>query len=310
LLMVLGLALTAGEASAQTSRDKVLYLACYMFTPGGDGTAIAFIPDKTTAGVLGRMYPESKLADSGVIAARGYRTSRCASFDTAELAEAWYRASGYHIINKFGYPKGFWPDPQAPRPAQPPKWALCTMETGGGVGSQLARLVIEPFQIALDKVPLQSAGMTFEREVGVGSIIPGHRPFNGTGSCDYYDTEAVARAQRDRWQYSRNYAIVKFVDWRPPASVTGLGDAKGPVKVTGSAGGPGNPKDKSGETVKPIDTGIRDAGKAWDEQVKKALAEEARKKVEIAANTAQANAKAQADAEAFFRERRKQGRAQ
>jgi len=62
-------------------------------------------------------------------------------------------------------------------------------------------------------------------------------------------------------------------------------------------------------TIK-ADTGLRDAGKVWDEQVKKTLAEEARKKVETAAKTAQANAKAQADTEAFFRERRKQGRAQ
>lgn len=62
-------------------------------------------------------------------------------------------------------------------------------------------------------------------------------------------------------------------------------------------------------TIK-ADISLRDAGKVWDEQVKKTLAEEARKKVETAAKTAQANAKIQADTEAFFRERRKQGRAQ
>jgi hypothetical protein len=62
-------------------------------------------------------------------------------------------------------------------------------------------------------------------------------------------------------------------------------------------------------TVK-TDTSLRDAGKAWDEQVKKALAEEAKKKVELAAKTAQANAKAKADLEAFLKARRKQGSAQ
>jgi hypothetical protein len=62
-------------------------------------------------------------------------------------------------------------------------------------------------------------------------------------------------------------------------------------------------------TIK-TDTSLRDAGKVWDEQVKKTLADEARKKVETAAKTAQANAEVQADMEAFFRERRKQGRAQ
>ena len=214
LLMALGLALTAGEAAAQTSRDKVLYLACYMFTPGGDGTAIAFIPHTTTAGVLGRIYPESRLTDSGVIAARGYRTSRCASFDTAEQAEAWYRASGYLILNKFGYPKGFWPDAPAPAP--------------------------------------------------------------------------------------------------PSGDIAGMGAAKGSAKT---APPPTAPSKAPAQISKPAltiktDTRLRDAGKVWDEQVKKTLAEEAKKKVETAAKTAQANAKAKADAEAFFKERRKQGRAQ
>lgn len=62
-------------------------------------------------------------------------------------------------------------------------------------------------------------------------------------------------------------------------------------------------------TVK-TDTSLRDAGKAWDEQVKKTLAEEARKKVELAAKQVQIDAKAKADFEAFLKARRKQGSAQ
>lgn len=62
-------------------------------------------------------------------------------------------------------------------------------------------------------------------------------------------------------------------------------------------------------TVK-TDTALRDAGKVWDEQVRKTLAEEAKKKVELAAKQAQANAKAKADLEAFLKARRKQGSAQ
>lgn len=58
------------------------------------------------------------------------------------------------------------------------------------------------------------------------------------------------------------------------------------------------------------DTSAKDTAKAWDEQVKKALAVEAQKKVETAAKQVQADTKLRADYEAFFRERRKKGRAQ
>lgn|GEM_PF-6369246 len=65
----------------------------------------------------------------------------------------------------------------------------------------------------------------------------------------------------------------------------------------------------AGLTIK-TDTSLRDAGKAWDEQVKKTLADEARKKVENAAKSAQADAKTKAGIEAFLKERRRQGSAQ
>lgn len=85
------------------------------------------------------------------------------------------------------------------------------------------------------------------------------------------------------------------------------------------AGSPQVPPAKIVTAPKPIaapaltlktDTGPQDAAKAWDEKVKKTLAAEARKKVELAAKQAQSDAKLKADYEAFFAERRKQGRAQ
>lgn len=73
---------------------------------------------------------------------------------------------------------------------------------------------------------------------------------------------------------------------------------------------PPSPPSSSGSLTVKTDTSLRDAGKAWDEQVRKTLAEEAKKKVELAAKQAQADAKAKADLEAFLKARRKQGSAQ
>lgn len=194
-----------------------------------------------------------------------------------------------------------------------PLWTVCYQETSGGVGTSIAMFVFEPFLIARSKDTLDGIGAEFDKAVGVGSIIPGYTRFASFGSehCRHFPTQADAQEYRDRWQRTKNYAIVKFIAWAPPPSITGLGTGSAKTaKVTGAAGGPGNPASKSGATVEKADTGIRDAGKAWDEQVRKALAEEARKKVETAAKTAQADAKKQAEVAAFFAERRKQGRAQ
>lgn len=73
---------------------------------------------------------------------------------------------------------------------------------------------------------------------------------------------------------------------------------------------PTAPPASPGSLTVKTDTSLRDAGKAWDEQVRKTLAEEAKKKVELAAKQAQTDAKAKADIEAFFKARRKQGSAQ
>jgi hypothetical protein len=88
-------------------------------------------------------------------------------------------------------------------------------------------------------------------------------------------------------------------------------------RQTGWSGGLGAPTEAASKpapsgaylTVES-NTGLRDAGKAWDAQVKKTLQAEAQKKVETAAKAAAADAQRQAEIEAFFRERRKQGAAQ
>lgn len=93
------------------------------------------------------------------------------------------------------------------------------------------------------------------------------------------------------------------------------------MRITAPATTPKATAPKPAPVTKPVaitkpsltiksDTAPRDLGKAWDEQVRKTLAAEAQKKIENAAKAAQADAKYQAELEAFFRERRKRGRAQ
>ena len=304
-----GLGGAAPPALAQPAAEKPVFLACFAFNPSGDRLAIAFMPHQTTAGALKGVDPEAKIRTSGIQATSKYPAARCNRFDTADQALQWYRESGYAMINRLGYPKDFWPEPQkaAPAPSGPPKWAVCTLETSGGVGTKLAMFVFEPFQVAAAKAPIsRDVGMLFHHEVGAGTVVSGYKPFNGngSGSCNYYDDEASARARRDRWLQNRDYGIVKFVAWRPSADLIGLGAASGPAKVTGTAGGPGDPNSSSGVTVTKADTSLREAGKAWDEQVRKTLAEEARKKVALAARNVQADTKGRQELEAFFKARR------
>lgn len=100
---------------------------------------------------------------------------------------------------------------------------------------------------------------------------------------------------RARYAKKRVYAMI--------AAPTGATSKEAPRS------GPTPPFNKPSLTLK-TDTGPQDTGKAWDEQVKRTLAAEAQQRVDSAARTIQANAKAQADLAAFFRERRKRGRAQ
>lgn len=127
-------------------------------------------------------------------------------------------------------------------------------------------------------------------------------------ACDAYETRDEAEAERQRHIdfYSSRRPIVTL---NPPAD-TGLAGASAAQSAPPPKPKPVGAPSSAGSLTIKTDTSLRDAGKAWDEQVKKTLAEEARKKVETAVKNAQANAKAQAEAEAFFKERRRQGRAQ
>lgn len=119
-------------------------------------------------------------------------------------------------------------------------------------------------------------------------------------SCVKRDTREEAEADRQR-------AIDYYADLGGTVAFAPPPEAR----MAGSAGAaqPSHAPPAAGLTVK-TDTSLRDAGKAWDAQVQKTLAAEAQKKVETAAKQVQADAKLKADYEAFFAERRKQGRAQ
>ncbi|MGL3822995.1 hypothetical protein [Sphingopyxis sp. R3-92] len=195
--------------------------------------------------------------------------------------------------------------------AEPPYWMLCTMETSGGAGTPVAMLVVEPFPAKREKGPGLGTGIgsLFDKAVGTGTIIPGYRMFASFSSdtCRAFLTEADALAKRDQWKSSANYRIVKFVEWRPGAEWTGIAGGASNIRVTGSAGGPGNPADKSGATVEAIKSPL---DPAWNEQI---LAEQRRQ----AANAARAAAlalrnqvKEQAETARLFDEMRKRGRAQ
>jgi len=120
-------------------------------------------------------------------------------------------------------------------------------------------------------------------------------------SCTTRQTREEVEADRQR-TIDYYQGIRPIVTLSPPP---GAGLSSGPGASARSHAASG-----AGALIVKTDTSLRDAGKAWDEQVRKTLAVEAQKKVETAAKAAQADAKRQAEIAAFFAERRKQGRAQ
>lgn len=202
----------------------------------------------------------------------------------------------------------------AATPPKPNKWETCHFEATGGMGLPLARIVLEPFEIAGDSPGGSSAIAAFEEDPGVASVVPGYKRFiSSTYDCDVYDRREDAQDKADRRKASTSYNIIRSVQWDPPESVTGLkGPRKKPaVKQVAAAPKPKpKPDDQSGATVVKADTSIRDSVAAWDEQVRKALAAEADRKIAAAAQAAQADARKQAEIRAFFEARRRQGRAQ
>jgi hypothetical protein len=201
--------------------------------------------------------------------------------------------------------------PAAPSTSGDPYWAVCTLETSGGVGTKLAMLVFEPFPIARDRKDQieMGVGSQFDRDVGVGTVMPGYKPFSSFSSdrCSTFLTDADARERRDRWSSTTNYGIVKFVEWHPGADRTGIGGGKSKSRVTGTAGGRGKPGDQSGATVERVKSSV---DPAWDQKV---LAEQQRQaglKAKAAATALRNQAKAQAELVKFLSELRERGRAQ
>jgi hypothetical protein len=279
LAAILAAALAAPPAAqAAYSRDQVVYAACYIFTPAGDRTAMSFPPHRMTAGTLFNMYPEAQLQDekTGQARANGYVSGRCNSFETPEEAEAWYRASGYNMVKRLDWPKGFWPEPNA----DPLAWVACLNSHETGV------YITPAFRAA--EMP------TFGPKLSDDALAR-------WGSNRYVDCKRGPTREEVERKIRGAYNVTPR-DWPLPWAGGKVATAP-PPKPSSKPGGAGS------LTVK-TDTSAKDAAKAWDEQVKKTLAAEAQKKVETAAKQVQADAKLKADYEAFFAERRKQGRAQ
>lgn len=106
---------------ARTDPAMVVYVACYVFTAGGDGTAIAVTPYRTTYRDWFNGFWENKLYKQ-IVPGTPYVSGRCTPFDALEKAEAWYVASGYRMVGRVDWPKEAPPAAEPPPPA-PPKLA-------------------------------------------------------------------------------------------------------------------------------------------------------------------------------------------
>ena len=290
----LAMAMAAPSAvHAQTNPDKVFYIVCYVFTPDGDGTAIATTPYRTTWGGWFNGSWERKLNDR-ILPGTGYRTGRCNAVESAEAAEAYYRKSGYNFLKRVDWPKDLFPAAKPPAPAgpRPPVWVSCGYDAQDGTHALTPTFL-------MDDPGGNWTGWDWVKRMDAQTDPQRSSMF----SCSPRKTREEAEAERqhtiDFYRGRRN-----IVTLSPPPGARFSGGA------TASAPSPSPPRSSAGSLTVKTDTSLRDAGKAWDEQVKKTLAAEAQKKVETAAKQVQADAKLKADYEAFFAERRKQGRAQ
>jgi hypothetical protein len=115
------------------------------------------------------------------------------------------------------------------------KWASCYLEASGGVGTSIAFLVFEPFEVSAENVASVSMGIgsRFHDEVGVGTVVPNYTPFMSFGSsrCTLLNSEADARAKYAGRMNAASYAIIKSVAWKPtyakPAKKVSKADASG-----------------------------------------------------------------------------------
>lgn len=267
--------------------DVQVYMACYLRVPGAS-TAYAFPAVKTNGLELFNQFRFFLLNRLEPLFPQ-HRDLTCLLDDTEELALKLRSEQG------LSYEERPWPQglPEDARPV--------FVEGKGNVPRHQA--------------PMQAGFVACLKSHESGVFVTSTFPASTADYRRKIDADASAR-----WG-SAEYVDCKTRTTREEAdrAVRGAYNVAPNAWPLPWAGSPQAPPAKIVTAPKPIaapaltlktDTGPQDAAKAWDEKVKKTLAAEAQKKVEMAARQAQSDAKLKADYEAFFAERRKQGRAQ
>lgn len=109
-------------------------------------------------------------------------------------------------------------------------WAYCYLEGSGGVGTTIATIVLEPFEIDASREKTLSEyaiAHEFDKTGRIGELIPGYKYFMSIGgtNCNVSKTRAEAQADVDAWRTTTKYPLVRVVEWKPSAEHTGLGAA-------------------------------------------------------------------------------------
>lgn len=201
--------------------------------------------------------------------------------------------------------------PAAAQPQQPDitKWAACYMVASGGVGTSLAHITFEPFQVSNRSGAISEYGLAreFDEKVGIGTVVAGYKSFTGSYSngCTFFDSRADALAEVARLQNKRGYSIMKTVAWTPPSEFTGVGGGKGAARVTASSGSKGAYQGKPDVEIAkpPVEPG-------WDEKVREQQRKDAAERVRLAASTAKMRAESEAALTGFLAKLKERGRAQ
>jgi hypothetical protein len=167
---------------------------------------------------------------------------------------------------------------------KPQLWAMCRISTAA---DQVGLIVVEPFPVLESKRAIIETQYTnslvydaFEREYGVGRVIPGHRPFDPINSktpgCSVFENSQAAQAAVERWSRDQRYAPIHRVKWRPPEAVTGIQPpSPNVVTVSGNLAG--------GIAPQPAEARSESAareGAAAQEAAQRQRAEEARREQE------------------------------
>lgn len=189
------------------------------------------------------------------------------------------------------------------------QWAACFMEASGGVGTSIAHITFEPFQVrnSSGTVSAYDLARQFHNTVGVGSLIGGYQPITGsyTNGCEYYATRAEAAAEVGRLQNKPGYSIMKTVAWTPPESMTGLGGSGASANVTASSGSKGAYEGRADveAATPPVEPG-------WDAKLREQQRKDAVDRMRAAAGTERMRAESRAAFTKLLAELRKRGSAQ